>query len=48
MFKIVFRENGQIVQTQKGFASRSEARANVKEMDLIIPFHWEVIIEEDK
>lgn len=48
MFRIVFRSAGQIVQTQEGFTSRTEARATIKEMDSMIPFHWDWTIEEDK
>ncbi len=48
MYKIIFKEKGQIVQVQRGYTSRSEAWLNVKEMDMMIPFTWDVKVEKEE
>ena len=48
MYNLIFKEKGQIVQVQKGYTSRSEARLNAKELDLMIPFTWDVTVEKEE
>lgn len=46
-FKINFTAHGEHVTTWPGYASYAEARAALRDADLIIPFHWDHDITED-
>lgn len=46
MFKIVFTENGKVVNVHDGYTSYNEARMAIRDMDMMIPFTWSYKIEE--
>ena len=46
-FKIIFTAHGEHVTTWPGYATRAEARAALRDADLIIPFHWDHDIQEE-
>lgn len=45
-YKIVFTEGAKIVRVMTGFYSVADARAAIRDLDLIIPFSWEYEIRE--
>ena len=45
-YKIVFTEGAKIVRVMNGFYSVADARAAIRDLDLIIPFAWEYEIRE--
>ena len=46
-YKITFRTNSHIVRIWRGYATRGEAMAALRDADLIIPFYWAAEIETE-
>lgn len=44
MYKIVFKNQGKVIQEWKGYYSYSEAREALRDADLCFPFYWSIEI----
>jgi hypothetical protein len=47
MYKIVFKNQGKVIQEWKGYYSYSEAREALRDADLCFPFYWSIEICEE-